>query len=363
MSQKMFVLSPCGTSILTNYGDKELTALARAYANTKKLSDIPPEDARQLTLLIGLAAEALRSSSIGDAARASAELNGIIRLYHGKIAKGNDHHVILATDTWLGEQSATMVADWLRANGLTAEVLRQKDLQTSDIGEFQSALSDLVRWCEETLPGYRDSLYRIVFNLTGGFKSVQGFLTILASFYADESVYIFETSDQLLRIPKLPIRMDATESIRENIPLFRRLGLGLEVKDAATIPETLLFKLEGEYSLSQWGELVWLQTKNTFYQEKLLSPPSAKIRYAPTFEPSVKGLPKDRMALVNSRIDDLARFLETGANIKSLEVKGIKNPKNPYSKEFDAWSDKDARRFYGDFEGDIFVIGVLGEHL
>jgi hypothetical protein len=59
----------------------------------------------------------------------------------------------------------------------------------------------VIRWCQDTLPGYRESGYHIVFNLTGGFKSIQGWMQTLGMFYADEIVYIFETGKELLPGP------------------------------------------------------------------------------------------------------------------------------------------------------------------
>jgi CRISPR/Cas system-associated protein Csm6 len=65
----------------------------------------------------------------------------------------------------------------------------------------------------------------VVFNLTGGFKSVQGFLQAISSFYADETIYIFQFSSELLQIPRLPIKLDTQGIIDENLTIFRRLGL------------------------------------------------------------------------------------------------------------------------------------------
>jgi putative CRISPR-associated protein (TIGR02619 family) len=110
----------------------------------------------------------------------SAELNGLFRLYGGLLEAGSDHHVLLCTDTWLGEATARLVEDVLRKHGQSAEVLRITDLRTDDLSAFQIAMTELVRWCAQTLPGYQRSGYRISFNLTGGFKSVQGFMQALA---------------------------------------------------------------------------------------------------------------------------------------------------------------------------------------
>lgn len=214
MKNPLFVLSPCGTSLLTNQADDTERRLVGKYANTKQPEQISQEDKAKLESLVARVKEKLASADLDLASKMSAELNGIIKLYGGQLSNSQDYHVLVCTDTWLGEITATFVAEWLRAKGPTVEVKRQVDLQTKDITSFQIALSDLVIWCESIVTGYRKSGYKVVFNLTGGFKSVQGFLQTLSTFYADEAIYIFETAKDLLRIPRLPVEMSAEETVR-----------------------------------------------------------------------------------------------------------------------------------------------------
>ncbi|MBK8043622.1 MAG: hypothetical protein IPK21_13770 [Haliscomenobacter sp.] len=70
------------------------------------------------------------------------------------------------------------------------------------------AIKDLLKWCDETLPGYRTAGYEIIFNLTGGFKSLQGYLNTIGMFYADRIVYIFESGQEVIAIPKLPVKLE-----------------------------------------------------------------------------------------------------------------------------------------------------------
>src|SRR5699024_1659300 len=138
----------------------------------------------------------------------SAELNGILTFYEDKLHKRQqDQHYLLCTDTWLGEQTAQLVKFWLEKHGLGVQLYRQSDLKTEDLTSFQLALSEIVKKFSVIIEGYCNQEYYIVFNLTGGFKSVQGFLQTLAMFYADEAIYIFETGTELLRIPRLPLQM------------------------------------------------------------------------------------------------------------------------------------------------------------
>ena len=362
MSKPKLVLSPCGTSLLTNKAtDKDILT---KYANAQ---DIPRDDLTKLESLIKSVEKDLESASLEEAAKMSAELNGIIKLYGGQLNKPKDIHVLISTDTHLGKATADLVAKWLKDKGFND--IRQpliKGLQTADLFDFQHALSEIVQWCSETIPFYQQAQYHIVFNLTGGFKSVQGFLQTLAMFYADETIYIFEGSKDLLRIPRLPVEMKPENSIVENLEVFRRLANGLTVsnENLSQIPETLYTIFEKEVDLSPWGKLVWEQTKKQIYSQKLHPSPSKKFKYGTRFEPSVEGLSRDRLFWINKTIDDLAVFLEKGINPKSLNFKSLEGkPCPPSTHQMYAWSDQDAKRLFGHYEGEYFVLDQLDRHL
>jgi putative CRISPR-associated protein (TIGR02619 family) len=368
MNQQMFVLSPCGTSLLTNQASDEERKLVSKYANTKESKEIPKDDIKVLDTRIQLVKEKLKNADLELASRMSAELNGIIKLYNNQFDNQySDYHVLLCTDTWLGEQTATLVNEWLKSKNIVVEVKRQKDLQTLDINSFQLALSELVQWSEESLSGYRKSGYHIVFNLTGGFKSVQGFLQTLANFYADETIYVFETAKDLLRIPGLPIKMVAEETIKNNLAFFRRLSLDLSITDIniSDVPETLLMRIDNQISLSPWGELVWQKHKKDIYREKIHPSPSGKLKFSKQFEKSVDE-EVDRLVMINERIDQLVKYLEKNGdyNPQSLDFKQLKgNPSPPSTHEIDAWSDGNARRLFGHYEEEYFILDKLGRHL
>jgi len=367
MSPKpLFVLSPCGTSLLTNQAqDAAERKLVSSYANAKNPNEIPSEDLTKLESLIKRVEEQIVQADLNLASKMSAELNGIIKLYEGQFNNNRDQHYLISTDTWLGENTAKLVEKWLETKRLNVQVNRQTYLQTKDITSFQFALSEIVGWCEETLRGYQPS-YHIVFNLTGGFKSVQGFLQTLATYYADETIYIFETANDLLRIPRLPVEIVPEESVRENLEIFRRLSMNLSTATTTSIPETLVMKMYGKIDLSPWGELVWNNTKSKIYGEKLYPSPSKLLEYGPNFKRSVEGIASDRLVLVNSRIDQLAKCLEEDGNYNpsTLDFKQLRNnPCPPSTHELDAWADGNAQRIFGHYEGNIFILDKLGLHL
>ncbi len=368
--QRRLIVSTVGTAVLTNRRTQEERTLLNKYSNT----ETPPEGPDRTTLdwLLEGAQQRMEAAGITEARSFSAELNGILALYGGQItdAHKQDMHILLATDTWLGYEAASIVKGWLQRNGLVnVEIRRQPDLQTAEFYYFQTALSELAKWCSEDVREYHEKGYSVIFNLTGGFKSVQGFMQAMAPFYADEVVYLFESAQELMRIPRLPIRMDALAFIEEHVEVFRRMACELEVPEDEVrgIPETLLLVMDGKASLSSWGQVIWDQHRRELYERELLPSPFERLRYGEKFEKAVKDLPPDRKAMINTRVDDIVRYLESDGkrNLHHLDFKPLKgNPKPPCTHEIDAWADAGAWRIFGYYDADkVFVLDQLGPHL
>ncbi len=363
------VLSPCGTSLLTNRSTSELRAAITRHTNAARREDLGP-DAEVLDARLAEVEASLAAATSDEAARLSAELNGILTLYKQAPAVAADYHILVCTDTWLGERTGQLVQGWLQAHlPVTVELRRQSDLQTADLPLFQSALSDMVKWLSETTAGYRQQGYHITFNLTGGFKSVQGFLQTLSNLYADETVYIFESAGALLRIPRLPVRMDVLASVRDHLTAIQRLALGLPVsaEQRQAIPETFLMQLGEQVALSPWGTVVWEESRRALYHERVWPLPTERARFGPAFENSIKNLPADRMFKINDKFEKLAQFLDGDQRFtfRSLDLKKLKaNPKPPATHEFDAWADRDAQRVFCYYDdNNILVLDHLDKGL
>jgi len=369
MKDNIYILSPCGTSLLTNEANTEERKLVFKYANNKNKDDILDEDRDLLEKLINNICKKLDGANYQTAQKMSAELNGIIKIYDSSLSKSTgDYHFLLATDTWLGEETAKLVEKWLRQINpkMIVVVHRQLDLQTEDLFAFQFALSELVKKFDEELKSWSAQGYKIIFNLTGGFKGVIGFLQSIANFFADETVYIFEKSTELMRIPRLPIKMDAVYIIEENISFFRNLSIGVSKKIPNGLPDALLLRVDTENSFSAWGEVLWVKSKDEIYEKKLYPTPNQnKIRYGQKFTDKINSLQKDRVKLINERIDQLNKhFIDDGYNPPSLDFKQLKGKKMlPSTHEIDAWSDLDAKRIFGHFEGECFVLDRLEKGL
>lgn len=370
---KTLIVSTCGTSVLTHNSESDVRKRLSTTTNCRE-SEVDQEtqefiDARvseQKKLLTG-------TSELKTARRISAELNGIIGFYEGDIRRGvNDEHILIHTDTFQGEKVAEILTDWLKSKNINARCHKVEDLNTSDLESFHAGMNGLIKWCEETLTGYRDLKYRIVFNLTGGFKSLQGFMQTLGMFYADEMIYIFETGDSLLRIPRLPIQIEsaALDQMREHLMVFRKLddtNKSLSASEGDNILETFLFRIDDEITLSPWGRIIWERNKKKLYREDVLDPISDKVRYSPSVRQSVKDLPADQLLQFNQRMDDLSRFMDSGQklNINRLDFKKLKgNPKPPSTHECDLWANQGAWRAFGHFDdSNIFVVDSIGPGL
>jgi len=360
-----FIVSPCGTSLLTGGANNQVRSLISKYANYKYLEEIDQKDRTLLLNRISEVRDVILKLSPKDIVRYSAELNALVKYYNG-ILKQEDYHFLLCTDTFLGEQTATMIKEWLEKNNITnVQLYRQKDLQTDNIEAFQLALSELVDTFDRMLPGYKEKNFHIVFNLTGGFKSVQGFLQAIGMFYADEIIYIFESGSSLLKIPKLPVKIDTQGVIEQNITLFRQLELRLiTCNDAKVLPEIFITCFEEDVDFSPWGKIAWLRAKDSLYQKKLWPEPTNKIKFSEKFKKQINRLSSDKIREVNIRIDDLVLALAGNEKkLNRLRFKQIKGkPKDKSDYEFYAFTGTD-KRCYGHFEEEVFVIDELGEHL
>lgn len=369
--KKTLFITTCGTSLLSNKFSeaerKRLNSLANAQESTLSVEDKKFLDDKLKNQKVVLFKDGFEKSK-----ELSAELNVLVTYASDKLPTPNkeDLHILIHTDTYQGGIVAELLNDWLKAKGCNSSTKQVEDLNTKSLSDFKNGISSLISWCEATLPDYKNSGYKIIFNLNGGFKSLQGFMQTLGMFYADELLYIFEGDNQLLHIPRLPIELDSSveEAIKSNLNAFRKLGIhGMTIqKDAVkTVPESFLYELGEEVELSNWGQLVWERCKNKIYSEKILQPLS-HISYSPSGQKSLNDLDKFFFAIYNERMDDLFAYFESGKKqcLKRLDYKQLKkNPCPPSTHECDLSSNKGAWRIFGHEVGDTFVIDNIGPGL
>lgn len=275
------VISTIGTSLLTNqinrshHDEKDWYNQLRDTANLT-LEQTPKEVQEIIETLKIRATQKLAQSSVPQIRSASAELNGVYGLYQEKLEQGRqDMHWLIATDTAQGTETAKIVEAFLLSKGLSAQSYTPKGLCTASTRSFADGIDQLLTQLDAMIEGYEN----VCFNLVGGFKSLQAYLNTIGMFYADESIYIFEgINSEVIIIPRLPIKIDesAIEPYKLQLAL---MAAGGEVKhsEVSRIQEALIFVVGDEVTLSNWGKLIWNQSKNKILSGDLL--PFPRIQY------------------------------------------------------------------------------------
>ena len=330
-----FILSTVGTSILTNLIDRTNPKEANWWNTLRDSANLKPDelDSKTETVIDTLADRALDKLLQHDAAtnrRISAELNGIYGIYGGTLPPNSrDQHWLITTDTAQGQKTGELIQDFLENQGFKVSIFTPEGLSTKDTESFTIGTKELIRWLEDTVPGYEGYRYHVIFNLVGGFKSLQGYMTTFGAFYADEVVYIFDapTSD-LIKIPRLPIQIDNTV-IKNHLVQFalmkaEKLYLAHELED---IPETLLEYVEDKgktyAGLSAWGELIWNRTKKDLLTEELLDFP--QLSYEDSFRKDFNAQ-KDvgiLLALQETLAKAAYSLEKSGCNLQQLSNDGL----------------------------------------
>ena len=360
---RLLLLSTCGTSLLTNGSDAQTRRWLVDKANDKML---PQKEEDRLKTLLEDRRTQLKAANPDKKRDMSAEYNGIsacLDRWHPEQVQ----HLLLHTDTAVGKAAAQLVEEMLRVDGASVFLQTSAGLRTDDLLDFRAALTELTLKLETDLQDWRNQGWTIVFNLTGSFKSLNGYLQALGMIHADHCAFLFERARDLMVIPRLPVQLAEQKEIEKHLWVFRRLAVGYSVstQEAEGVPGSLLDELDGKVMTSVWGDVVWARTQKHIYQTALLPPLSDKLQFSDKLRRTVRRLPGDRLAKVNEALDALAAQVDKERkHLKSETFKKLKgNPRPPSTHEMYAWSDDNASRLLGHYDNGTFIIDDLVEHL
>lgn len=363
-----FILTTCGTSLLTYKADDAIRQLVGRCANATT-DTIAAEDRTALERLGEARREALRIG-FEPTAKMNAELNGFIRLHGGDFsaeAKRREIHLFLASDTFIGRLTRDLAMEWLRNQGFEqVSPLDVPGLRTSSLGEFRLGATELIESVDSILRAQRQAGHVCRFNLTGGFRSVNAFLQMLGALWADEVFFVFEGSRELIRIPRLPIRLDIEGAVREHLDLFRRLSIMGQVaaEDGRALPDGFCIEDDGQLGLSPWIEALFKALRPALYEECVRPPWTDQVAFGPKLEASFESLAPQRRRLLNERVDDLCRYALTSQALRRLDLKVLKGgPRQGSTHEADAWADGSAQRLFLHRDGGRWVIDRLDDAL
>lgn len=326
------VISTVGTSVLTNHIDPEIDDnYYERLQQTANYTDNEIQDDPTIKEIISelkeRAEQELSSNNTDKIRQSSAELNGIYGLYNEPIEQGiPDMHLLVTTDTAQGRVSAEVVESFLKSKGLTnISTHAQPGLSTASSDIFVEGMAKLIPSMQEIIKDCKNSRYTICFNLVGGFKALQGYFNTIGMFYADEIIYVFEGSNQLIKIPKLPVKVDVSEIKPYEVQLaMMDVGeISTSWEEAQKVPKEWVFVIEPKMILSAWGELLWDQCKEELLsKEKPLQFP--KLEYHQSFLDDYEAKPAHEKIILQENLARAACLLKNHKDgISAMKQDGI----------------------------------------
>ncbi|MBL8695144.1 MAG: putative CRISPR-associated protein [Planctomycetes bacterium] len=358
MTERLLLVSTCGTSLLTNPASEEVKKWLTKISNEAVVvSD-------QLSTLVSDRRDQLLAADESTRRKMSAELNGIGAVLE-RYRPGEVFHVIIHTDTAVGKASAELIEECL---GSRVTRLSAGGLRTDHLGSFRAAIADITKQLDEIVRSYQEKRWFVVFNLTGGFKSLNGYLQTLAMISADRCVFLFESAPELMEIPRLPVRHAELEELRRHVTIFRRLAVGYSVSaaDAGDVPESLLIQNDSEVTTSVLGDVAWARHRSTIFAEKIHETLSKNVRIADPVRRTFNNLEATQKVQVNEALDEFCAYIDLGRPLpKSRTFKKLQgNPVPGSSHELYAWSGGATGRLFGHDESQgRFVFDRLDSHL
>jgi putative CRISPR-associated protein (TIGR02619 family) len=355
----MITISTCGTSILTNGVEQKISNILRMNTNLKE-NEISSDDKAVIDKIIELKKNILLSSNIQEARNISAEINGLFGICNEdlNVLKSNgSFHYLICTDTYEGIMCANLIQEYLESKGVTIVTkIEIPNLKVDNTSSAHNGLSELTKIISEIT---KKTNGKIIFNLVGGFKLLQGFMQTLGMFYADEMFYLFEGKKEPIKIPKLLVKFDYSDNIIESL---RRISFELEALQGADLGVLIL---DGTpIMLSEWGELVWQQVKKSYYL-KLRDPLLPTVSYSDGFKRDFDKLNNNDKVELHEHIDYVSKYLFTNDkrwNIASVYFHSLEGLPNGMTHEFDCFTGRDDR-VYGKFKNNIFHIECIWRHL
>lgn len=334
---KKVIISTVGTSLLTNQvnnkNEREFDwrKILNQNANLKE-SEIDNNTVKTIIkTLKDRASNNLKNADIKSIRRSSAELNGMYGVYQQNIQLAKeDIHYLITTDTYQGVLAGNIIKNFLnKKNIYNVNIKTPPGLSTASTKDFTQGINDLIYWFRKDIKPWKESGYKIILNLVGSFKSLQGYLNTIGMFYADEIIYIFEGKGaELIAIPRLPINIDIAKIEPYKLQLALIEVDELKKNEITDIPETLITEIDGTLILSDWGNLIWEECKEQLLSKELLL--FDNLEYTDTFRGEYNNIKNDKqrtqLQLTLAKVSSLLKksngdtsILKNTINYKSYE--------------------------------------------
>ncbi len=273
------VITTVGTSIFTNLTrDGRNSDIQRQYKSLEsstythdkwidKVVQEIIEGKKGLSQTLGLRKTVF--NEIKNSTNASAEIKSIL-----KIAEevGADIEVyLLATDT------CELIEAWFKNHADISVFFNHqqdviKDLQINNAQAFKTGLINLNnrfrKIAENEILAQQSK--NIILNITGGYKGVIPFLTILGQINQCQIKYIFEETETLISIPQIPIKLDEDlfEKYWQELELLEQqviLNKNQYYQMVQDLESCFEFENQNDFSFNFLGIALWEKYKSKFF--------------------------------------------------------------------------------------------------
>jgi len=252
------IITTVGTSLLTNYLEKhdDIKSYCKSIKN-KSYSKYEKEAKRVKKIKEKLLPFAKKENSC-------AEITSIKKLQE----KYEDIEVyLIATDTIESVLVCEILKDILENVKFNPEYDVIDKLQVENYKDFKEGLSNLINRLYGITSSYYDN---VILNITGGYKAIIPYLTIFGQVNSIPLYYVFENSDSLISIPKIPLSIDEglfdkywkefEEIIKEGVVEKSSLNYNFLIEMES------LFEIDNEFvALNPLGTILWRRYREKFF--------------------------------------------------------------------------------------------------
>lgn len=351
------VIITCGTSLVTNTNPKDRDFIGKI--SNKVESDLSKEEKEKIKFLLQEAEKSLNPCT--DLKKVSAESNTILSYY--KIFDSiKDNIYLLNTDTYIGEETAKLLQSFIAEKTKTSvNQITIKNLKMDSYKNFSEGLKYL--HSDELLSIYKtgNANTKVIFILSGGFKAMTGYMQAIGMLYADEVVYQFETSENFVRIPKLPVQLNLSQTQKQTLRLlsFEQKPTELQLKE---LSDTIYLKIGNEYALDNLGLLLWEKVKDEDFYAELQPSLYDKLIYSDNFKKDYEKLQLSERKKLGDSLDRVAMYLKTSNpkyNVSHINFHSLINCE--YSHEF--YIPNSGSRVYINKKKDTYEVIEIDDHL
>lgn len=209
----MKIITTVGTSIFENYLDDEQNRHQDCVDIYNDIKEKAPAFEKWNDYKCDID-EFLEKWQASDSYDASAEIASILKIVEETKVETAEVY-LLATDTVLSVLACELIQEWFEeyySSKITINFKKNnsficKGLQVSNTREFRNeGLHHLLENFNEI--AQQDYFTNIVLNITGGYKAIIPYLTILGQIQQIKIAYIFENTDSLIWFPQVPVNID-----------------------------------------------------------------------------------------------------------------------------------------------------------